>query len=107
MMISDGAINIKVQALHVFMYLQLLDFITTLVGFRVGAAEASPFVAGLIHLSSAELGVGISKLVAVALGAVCVFTRRPRMLGWINYWYGGVVIWNFLMIGVAMHAHAA
>ena len=29
---------------QVFVYLQLLDLLTTLVGFRMGAAEASPFI---------------------------------------------------------------
>jgi len=28
----------------VFIYLQLLDVLTTLVGFKLGAAEASPFI---------------------------------------------------------------
>lgn len=106
-MFSDGFTGIKVQALHIFMYLQLLDFITTLVGFRVGAAEASPFVAGLVHLSSPELGVGVSKLLAFALAAYCVCTRRPRLINWINFWYGAVVIWNLCMIAIAINLHTA
>ena len=36
--------------LQVFIYLQVLDFLTTLVGFKLGASEASPFIAKLIHL---------------------------------------------------------
>lgn len=107
MMISDGFGEIKVQALHIFMYLQLLDFITTLVGFRVGAAEASPVIARLIHISSPELGVGISKLFALVIGAFCVFSRRPRTVVWINFWYAGVVIWNVMVIRIAMNLHAA
>ena len=29
---------------QIFIYLQLLDLLTTLVGFKMGAAEASPFI---------------------------------------------------------------
>jgi len=36
---------------QIFVYLQLLDLLTTLLGFRVGAAEASPFVRLLMHVA--------------------------------------------------------
>src|SRR5665213_2579784 len=43
-------------------HLQLLDFLTTLIGFRLGASEASPFIVKLIHPTSPALGVGASKM---------------------------------------------
>jgi hypothetical protein len=30
---------------QMFLYLQVLDFFTTLIGFKLGLAEASPFIA--------------------------------------------------------------
>lgn len=88
-------------AIQVFIYLQLLDFLTTLVGFKLGASEASPFIAKLIHATSPVVGVAASKLVGLGIGAVCVFANRVRLVGWINYWYAGLVVWNLCIILVA------
>ncbi|MDQ1468998.1 MAG: hypothetical protein QOJ99_478 [Bryobacterales bacterium] len=88
--------------IQIFVYLQLLDFITTLVGFRVGAAEASPFIAKIIHISSPVLGVAASKLLAIAIGGLCLYSGRRRLVGWINYWYAGLVAWNLAIILIAI-----
>ena len=39
---------------QVFIYLQLLDLLTTLLGFRLGAAEASPFIRLMMHAGPAQ-----------------------------------------------------
>ena len=83
---------------QVFVYLQVLDFLTTMVGFRLGASEASPFVVKLIHATSPALGVAASKVVGLAIGGLCVATKRVRMLTWANYWYAALVVWNLTMI---------
>ncbi|HYL36411.1 MAG TPA: DUF5658 family protein [Bryobacteraceae bacterium] len=82
---------------QLFIYLQLLDFMTTLLGFRLGAAEASPFIRLLFHLGPA-LAVALSKVLAVGLGAVCVWLKKDRIISWINYWYAGLVVWNLCVI---------
>ena len=38
-----------VNYLVAFLYLQLLDFLTTMVGIRVGLAESSPFVRWMMN----------------------------------------------------------
>ena len=38
---------------QIFIYLQLLDLLTTLVGFKLGAREASPFIRMLMHAGPA------------------------------------------------------
>jgi Domain of unknown function (DUF5658) len=87
--------------IHIFIYLQLLDFLTTMVGFKVGASEASPFIAKLIHASSPAIGVAASKVVGLGIGGLCLFLNRARLVGWINYWYAGVIVWNmFIILGV-------
>jgi hypothetical protein len=88
-------------AIQLFVYLQLLDFLTTLVGFKLGASEASPFIAKLIHISSPAVGVAASKIVGLGIGAVCVLANRARLVGWINYWYAGLIVWNLSIILVA------
>jgi hypothetical protein len=85
-------------ALQIFVYLQVLDLITTLVGFRIGAVEASPFIARLVHTSSPVLGVAASKVLAVAIGGLCHVTGRSRIVRWINYWFAALIVWNLLII---------
>jgi hypothetical protein len=85
-------------AIQVFVYLQLLDFLTTLVGFKLGASEASPFIAKLIHSTSPALGVAASKIVGLGIGGLCVALNRAKLIGWINYWYAGLIVWNLSII---------
>jgi len=82
---------------QVFLYLQLLDLLTTLVGFKVGAVEASPFIRVMMHAGPA-LGVLSSKALALALGGVCVYQKRMHLIRWVSYWYGALVIWNLAVI---------
>ena len=89
---------------HVFIYLQLLDLLTTLVGFRLGATEASPFIRAMMHFGPAE-GVIASKVLALALGGLCVYSKRDHLIRWITYWYGGLVVWNLMVMLVAAPGH--
>lgn len=82
---------------QVFIYLQLLDLLTTLVGFKLGAAEASPFIRTLMHLGPA-FGVAASKVVALGLGGVCIYTGKHQLLRFITYWYGALVVWNLIVM---------
>jgi hypothetical protein len=90
---------------QVFIYLQLLDLLTTLVGFKLGAAEASPFIRVLMHAGPAA-GVAISKLVALGLGGLCVYLKKQHLIRWATYWYSGLVVWN-LMIMLSAPGHGA
>jgi hypothetical protein len=85
---------------QVFVYLQLLDLLTTLVGFRIGAAEASPFIRLLMHVGPAT-GVIASKVLALGIGALCVAVNKAHLIRWISYWYGGLIIWNLMVMLVA------
>ena len=44
---------------QIFLYLQVLDFLTTLIGFKLGAAEMSPFVRYLLHFGPIAGAVGL------------------------------------------------
>jgi hypothetical protein len=89
-------------SVQVFVYLQLLDFMTTMIGFRLGASEASPFIVHLIQATSPAIGVGASKMVGLGIGALCVATHRARLIAWINYWYAGLIVWNLSTIFLAL-----
>lgn len=87
----------NVVYIEVFLYLQLLDFITTLIGLQLGLGEASPFIRWLMQLGPAA-GLALSKLVAFVLGGACIWFKRRHLLRWINYWYAGLVVWNMGLI---------
>jgi len=82
---------------QIFIYLQLLDLLTTLVGFKLGASEASPFIRLLMHFGPAA-GVAVSKLVALGLGALCVYKRKYNLIRLATYWYGALVVWNLMVM---------
>jgi hypothetical protein len=82
---------------HIFIYLQLLDLLTTLVGFKLGAAEASPFIRMLMQFGPTT-GVIASKVIALALGGLCVYVKKPHLIRWISYWYGALVVWNLMVM---------
>jgi hypothetical protein len=83
--------------LQLFLYLQALDALTTWLGFKVGLAEASPFIQLLMHLGPLT-GLLASKAVAVLLGGFCVWRKRLQVINWINYWYATLVLWNLSLI---------
>jgi hypothetical protein len=90
-------------AIQIFVYLQLLDFLTTMAGFKAGAYEASPFIAKLIHSTSPLMGLAASKVIGLAIGALCIALERIRLINLINYWYAALVVWNLCVILAAQH----
>lgn len=84
-------------SLQVFFYLQLLDVLTTWLGLRAGLAEASPFIHALMRMGPFA-GLIASKAVAFALGGLCVWQRRYKVIRLINYWYAALVVWNLVLI---------
>jgi hypothetical protein len=89
----------------IFIYLQLLDILTTLLGFRLGAGEVSPFIRLLMHAGPA-VGVLLSKLLALGLGALCVRWKRFQVIRWASYWYGVLIVWNLMVALAARHGMA-
>ena len=81
------------QLIEVFLYLQILDILTTLIGFSLGNSEASPFVRLMVRWGPLN-GLLVSKILAVSLATACLLLRRRKLIHWINYWYAAVVAWN-------------
>ena len=82
---------------QVFIYLQLLDLLTTLIGFRLGAGEASPFIRFLMF-AGPGVGVLVSKLIALGLAGICLYLQKPHLIRWANYWYSALVVWNLMVL---------
>jgi hypothetical protein len=81
------------QLVEVFLYLQILDILTTLIGFSLGNGEASPFIRLMVRWGPLA-GLLFSKILAAGLAAACLLLRRRKLLHWINYWYAALVAWN-------------
>jgi|SRR3954451_11339513 hypothetical protein len=94
----------QINTFQLFVYLQLLDLLTTLIGFKLGAAEASPFIRVLMHAGPAA-GVVASKVLALGLGAVCVWSNKGHVIRWITYWYGALIVWNLMVMLTASGSH--
>lgn len=86
-----------VNYLAAFLYLQLLDFLTTMVGIRVGLAESSPFIRWMMN-SNPAAGLAASKIVAVLIAGICIGTGRPNLIKWVNGWYAALAVWNLCQI---------
>ena len=89
--------------LQIFLYLQVIDMLTTLIGLRLGASEASPFVLWLMRAGPIG-GLLLCKLVALGLAAICFWWKKPRVIRWASYWYAMLVLWNLCVILSARHA---
>ena len=84
-------------SLTVFIALQVLDMVTTLLGLQLGAQEASLFLGHLMQVGPVA-ALLIAKILAVLLAAAAMKYKRPRLVVFLNYWFAAVVTWNLAMI---------
>jgi hypothetical protein len=84
-------------SLSMFVALQLLDVLTTLIGLRAGAQEGSLFIGQLMRIHPGSALV-VSKLLASVLVCMALRFKRPRLVVFMNYWFAAVVGWNVIMI---------
>ncbi len=93
--------------IQIFVYLQFLDFLTTMLGLRLGLSEASPLIRHLMQFGPhfGPLGaILISKICALGIACLCIALNRHSVIRRINYWYAGLVVWNLCMILIAPRA---
>ena len=84
-------------SLTLFVALQVLDVLTTMIGLQMGASESSVFIGRLIQAGPLA-GLLISKIMAVLLVTLALKFKRPRLVVIINVWSAIVVTWNLVMI---------
>ena len=80
-------------SLTVFVALQTLDLLTTVLGLRLGATEGSYFIGRLMR-ADPMAALLIAKILAVALVSVALKFKRPRLVVFLNFWFAAVVTWN-------------
>jgi hypothetical protein len=88
-------------SVEVFLYLQMLDVLTTWLGLRLHCAEASPFIRYLMHLGPVAGLLG-AKLIAILLGGFCVWRQRFLVIQMINYFFAALVTWNMAILLLAL-----
>ena len=79
--------------LQVFVCLQLLDLVTTLIGFRLGGIEVSPVVHWFTQIGPA-LGIALAKGIACLIAGLCVWFHKEKVIRWANYYFAALVLWN-------------
>lgn len=83
-------------AVILFVILQCLDLLTTLLVLHHGGQELNPVVRSLMPLTGRAMALFICKATLVAV--ICAFSRRKRVLLFADILYTGVVIWNVLIL---------
>ena len=88
-----------------FVYLQLLDILTTLAFLMQGVAEANPVVRWALEFGSNPVqSLIMVKAVAVVLAAFCVVRARHRVLRIANIFFAIVVAYNLVVIIISAPA---
>jgi len=85
------------KPLSVFIFLQIVDLMTTRMALSLGAGEQNPMVAQIMHLAPVY-GLLISKLIVVAIAALGVWMEKSNGIRVANLAFTGVVVWNFSVI---------
>ena len=82
-----------------FVYLQLLDILTTVAFLMQGVAEGNPFVRWAISQGQNPLhSLILIKAASIALAIYCVVRARHKVLRIANIFFAGLVAYNLVAI---------
>lgn len=97
---ADSAIAVATDrfsvAVIVFIGLQCMDLLTTLLAFSHGGVELNPVVRSLIPWTGRMMAVFASKIILISL--ILMYSRRKRVLYLGNIIYTAVVGWNVAIV---------
>jgi Domain of unknown function (DUF5658) len=80
-----------------FVFLQLLDLLTTIIGLKWGAQELNPVILHVMKTGALE-GLLASKVAILVMAGAMIWYRRVGVLFIVNYIFGGLIIWNVLQL---------
>ena len=86
-----------------FVLLQVLDFMTTLLGLWLGGTELNPFIARLMRFTDPVIGLMLAKLIGFGLGGYFIWRERTWIVRRINYFFAVLVSWNMVNIITTFH----
>lgn len=85
-----------------FVYLQLLDVLTTLAFLLNGVAESNPVVRWAMSAAPNPVtGLVLVKVAAIAMGVYCVVSARQKLLRKVNIFFAGLVAYNLVALILA------
>ena len=93
----DRVSHFPAPSLPVFIALQALDILTTLLGLQMGAREGSVFLVRLMRAGPLA-ALLIAKIIAILLVNMALRFKQPRVVVFLNYWLAAVVTWNLAII---------
>lgn len=97
--------NSLLSLFQVFLCLQLVDAITTLLVLHTGGQELNPILRGFMHLGPIS-GLIAGKLTVLGVGAFVVWCQRPRVLVLANRFYIALAVWNTVILVTLQTQHA-
>ncbi|MBI3679575.1 MAG: hypothetical protein HY235_04185 [Acidobacteria bacterium] len=86
-----------------YVYLQILDLLTTIAFLLHGIREGNPLVRLVLEIAPNPVGgLVMLKLAALVLGVYCWRTRRLPLLNKVNFFFAALIAWNLvaLIVGV-------
>lgn len=87
--------------LALFVLLQILDGVTTLLFLRLGIAEGNPLVRFALGLSASPLvAIALLKIAGCGLALAAWRRRRTRALRFANVVFAVCVLWNLAAISL-------
>jgi hypothetical protein len=93
------------QVLPIFVVLQCLDLLTTLVFMHQGTAEGNPLLLWILpHATAPWIGLVIVKALAILIALYCYRNGRIKALRLANTGYSLMVGWNLTAIAAAVIA---
>ncbi len=82
-----------------FVYLQVLDALTTIAFMMYGVAELNPVIKWVMRESpSALTGLLLVKILAVGLAFYCIVRARQKLLRKVNVFFALVVAYNVVVL---------
>ena len=93
------ALESSMNLLWEFIYLQILDILTTITFLMQDVREGNPIVKWAISAAPHPIGgLILLKLFAVALAVFCVARSRHRLLRDVNIFFACLVVYNLVVI---------
>ena len=87
----------RIKPFSIFIFLQAVDLITTLIAFHLGGAEQNPLVASFLSIGAVP-GLLLSKAAVIGLAFLAVSCGKGRRLHLANIAFTVVVAWNVSII---------
>ena len=82
-----------------FIYLQVLDLLTTVAFMMYGVTEINPVVKWAMRESPSALGgLFLIKVAAVLLALLCMARSQQRLLRGVNIFFAGLVAYNVFVL---------